>query len=93
MSGETVTGQVAGSEDGRARMTAGRAGGLLAIGGTPVVRLAHLADDRCAEVWVKMARVFCGYCMYLQSVASPSRIAVRERSARSCPAGLADAVE
>ena len=54
MSGETVTGQVAGSEDGRARMTAGRAGGLLAIGGTPVVRLAHLADDRCAEVWVKM---------------------------------------
>src|ERR1700730_4903705 len=31
-----------------------RAGGLSAIGDTPVVRLAHLADDRCAEVWVKM---------------------------------------
>ena len=31
-----------------------RPGGLSAIGGTPVVRLAHLADDGCAEVWVKM---------------------------------------
>jgi cysteine synthase A len=31
-----------------------RPGGLAAIGNTPVVRLARLADDRCAEVWVKM---------------------------------------
>src|SRR5215471_6504510 len=54
MRGETVTSPVAGSEHGRQRKTAGRPGGLSAIGGTPVVRLAHLADDRCAEVWVKM---------------------------------------
>ena len=54
MSGETVIGPAAGSEDGRTRRTAGQPGGLSAIGGTPVVRLAHLADDRCAEVWVKM---------------------------------------
>jgi len=54
MGGETVIGPAAGSEDGRTRMTAGRPGGLLAIGGTPVVRLAHLADEGCAEVWVKM---------------------------------------
>ncbi len=31
-----------------------RPGGLSAIGGTPVVRLAQLADAGCAEVWVKM---------------------------------------
>src|SRR6266704_5230773 len=31
-----------------------RPGGLSAIGGTPVVRLAHLANEGCAEVWVKM---------------------------------------
>ena len=31
-----------------------RTGGLSAIGNTPVVRLARLADDNCAEVWVKM---------------------------------------
>ena len=31
-----------------------RPGGLAAIGNTPVVRLARLADDGCAEVWVKM---------------------------------------
>src|ERR1700687_1698576 len=31
-----------------------RPGGILAIGGTPVVRLAHLAGEGCAEVWVKM---------------------------------------
>ncbi|HEX2321361.1 MAG TPA: cysteine synthase family protein [Streptosporangiaceae bacterium] len=31
-----------------------RSGGLAAIGNTPVVRLARLADDSCAEVWVKM---------------------------------------
>ena len=31
-----------------------RPGGLSAIGGTPVARLAHLADEGCAEVWVKM---------------------------------------
>jgi cysteine synthase len=31
-----------------------RLGGIAAIGDTPVVRLAHLADERCAEVWVKM---------------------------------------
>jgi cysteine synthase len=54
MSSETATSPVAGSEHGRQRMTAGRPGGLSAIGGTPVVRLAHLADERCAEVWVKM---------------------------------------
>jgi cysteine synthase len=30
------------------------AGGLAAIGKTPVVRLARMADGRCAEVWVKM---------------------------------------
>src|SRR5215831_21105883 len=54
MSGEAVADPVAGSEHGRGRMMAGRLGGLSAIGGTPVVRLAHLADDRCAEVWVKL---------------------------------------
>ena len=32
----------------------GPASGLSAIGSTPVVRLAHQTDDRCAEVWVKM---------------------------------------
>ena len=31
-----------------------RTGGLSAIGNTPVVRLARMADDSCAEVWVKM---------------------------------------
>jgi cysteine synthase len=31
-----------------------RSGGLAAIGNTPVVRVARLADDGCAEVWVKM---------------------------------------
>jgi cysteine synthase len=31
-----------------------RPGGLSAIGNTPVVRLARMADDSCAEVWVKM---------------------------------------
>src|ERR1700747_2467246 len=54
MSGETVTSAAAGSQDGRKDMTPGRRGGLSAIGDTPAVRLARLADDRCAEVWVKM---------------------------------------
>ncbi|HSS81993.1 MAG TPA: cysteine synthase family protein [Gaiellaceae bacterium] len=31
-----------------------RPGGLSAIGDTPVVRLTRMADDNCAEVWVKM---------------------------------------
>jgi cysteine synthase len=31
-----------------------RPGGLSAIGNTPVVRLARMAGDGCAEVWVKM---------------------------------------
>src|SRR5258708_12038240 len=31
-----------------------RPGGLAAIGDTPVVRLERLADDSCAEVWVKL---------------------------------------
>jgi cysteine synthase len=31
-----------------------RTGGLSAIGNTPVVRLARMAGDSCAEVWVKM---------------------------------------
>jgi cysteine synthase A len=31
-----------------------RPGGLSAIGDTPVVRLTRMADDSCAEVWVKM---------------------------------------
>src|SRR6185437_2608832 len=31
-----------------------RTGGLSAIGNTPVVRLARMADDACAEVWVKV---------------------------------------
>jgi cysteine synthase len=31
-----------------------RTGGLCAIGNTPVVRLARMADRGCAEVWVKM---------------------------------------
>ena len=31
-----------------------RPGGLAGIGNTPVVRLARLADDGCADVWVKM---------------------------------------
>ena len=31
-----------------------RPGGLSAIGGTPVVRLARMAGEGCAEVWVKM---------------------------------------
>src|SRR6201982_366815 len=54
MSGETVTSAAAGSQDGRKHMTPGRPGGLSAIGNTPVVRLARMADDACAEVWVKM---------------------------------------
>src|SRR5215469_5764689 len=54
MSGEMIIGPAAGSEDGRTRMTAGRPGGISAIGGTPAVRLAHLAHEGCAEVWVKM---------------------------------------
>ena len=37
-----------------ASLLASRPGGISAIGGTPVVRLARLADDRSAEVWVKM---------------------------------------
>ena len=35
-------------------MTAGRPGGLSAVGDTPVVRLARLAGGGCAEVWVKL---------------------------------------
>ena len=31
-----------------------RPGGISAIGGTPVVRLARMTDAGCAEVWVKM---------------------------------------
>ena len=31
-----------------------RPGGLSAIGGTPAVRLARIAGEGCAEVWVKM---------------------------------------
>ena len=31
-----------------------RTGGLSAIGNTPVVRLTRMADDSCAEVWVKV---------------------------------------
>src|SRR5262249_6646676 len=31
-----------------------RPGGLSAIGNTPMVRLASMAGDGCAEVWVKM---------------------------------------
>jgi cysteine synthase len=31
-----------------------RPGGLAGIGGTPVVLLARMTDDSCAEVWVKM---------------------------------------
>ena len=31
-----------------------RLGGISAIGNTPVVRLAHLPDEDCAEIWVKM---------------------------------------
>jgi cysteine synthase A len=31
-----------------------RTGGIAAIGRTPVVRLARLVDDECAEVWVKL---------------------------------------
>jgi cysteine synthase A len=37
-----------------ASLLADRPGGISAIGGTPVVRLARMADDSCAEVWVKM---------------------------------------
>ena len=54
MSGEMVSGPGAGSEDGRTRPAPGRPGALMAIGGTPLVRLAHLAGEGCAEVWVKM---------------------------------------
>ena len=54
MSGATATSLAAGSKDRRKRVTAGRPGGLSAIGGTAVVRLAHLAGEGCAEVWVKM---------------------------------------
>jgi cysteine synthase A len=31
-----------------------RPGGISAIGGTPVVRMARIADDSCAEIWVKI---------------------------------------
>jgi cysteine synthase A len=54
MIGETVISPAAGSEDGRKRITAARPGGLSAIGGTPVARLARLAGEGCAEVWVKL---------------------------------------
>ena len=54
MSDEAVTGPAASSQDPRTRMTAVRPGALSAIGDTPVVRLAHLAGEGCAEVWVKM---------------------------------------
>jgi cysteine synthase A len=37
-----------------ASLLADRPGGISAIGGTAVVRLARMADDSCAEVWVKM---------------------------------------
>jgi cysteine synthase A len=54
MAGETVISPAAGSRDAAARVAAGRPGGLSAIGDTPVVRLARLAGEGCAEVWVKM---------------------------------------
>src|SRR5262249_33427067 len=54
MSGEMVIGPAAGSADGQTRITADRTGGLLAIGGTSVVRMGHLVGEGCAEVWVKM---------------------------------------
>src|ERR1700747_1504537 len=54
MSGATATSPAAGAEDRRKRVTAGRPAGLSAIGDTAVVRLAQLAGEDCAEVWVKM---------------------------------------
>src|SRR5262245_19947691 len=39
---------------GRRRLRVDRTGGISAIGGTPVARLAHLAGEGGAEVWVKM---------------------------------------
>ena len=54
MAGETVISPAAASRDATARVAAGRPGGLSAIGDTPVVRLARLAGEECAEVWVKM---------------------------------------
>src|SRR5262245_16440270 len=39
---------------GRRRLRVDRTGGIWAIGGKPVVRLAQLANEGCAEVWVKM---------------------------------------
>ena len=54
MAGETVISPAAASRDATARVAAGRPGGLSAIGDTPVVRLARLAGEACAEVWVKM---------------------------------------
>jgi cysteine synthase A len=51
MSGDAVIGRAADVAESR---TGDRPGGLAAIGGTPVVRLARMADDSCAEVWVKM---------------------------------------
>src|SRR5690349_22934132 len=54
MSGATAISPATGSEDRRKRVTADRPGGLSAIGDTAVVRLAHLADEGMAEVWVKL---------------------------------------
>jgi cysteine synthase A len=54
MSRETVCSPAAGSPDAARRAAPDRPAGLSAIGHTPVVRLARLADDSCAQVWVKM---------------------------------------
>ena len=54
MASETVISPTAASRDATARVAAGRPGALSAIGDTPVVRLARLAGEGCAEVWVKM---------------------------------------
>jgi cysteine synthase len=54
MSSETVSSPAAGAPDAAPRAAPDRPAGLSAIGHTPVVRLARLADDSCAEVWVKM---------------------------------------
>ena len=34
------------------QVAGGPSGGISATGGTPVARLAQLADEGCAEVWV-----------------------------------------
>ena len=83
MSCQTVISPAAGAQDGRARTTAARPGGLSAIGETPVVRLAHLTDDRCAEVWVTMKSAVGKPSSSAPSVVATETFRVRQPTERA----------